>query len=869
MSQNHDYIGIINRHKETLVELEDMLSTLGYAQIMAENEGLVHQQKQQQALLETQQKSLQDLQETLEQATFLLSEKNKQIEELKALSVVNLAQEQKRLIKNIETKQIQALLALQAELQGYIDLYQEKAALLAPQLNEAYRKELSEIRGRLKAHVEAAQAHVVQGAKEAQAHVQEAHETAIERRQRAVPVNDAPQGSEPKAKTVRPNADGKKGLEMKWGLNVINKIGIVLILGAVVLAGQYAYNNYFGEVAKSIAFYALGLCFTVLGYFLSKRDYKSLAMALIGGGIGILYTATFVSAFYLKILPLMLALAIAATTAGLSIYLAWQQRSQVLAILALAGGYLPVLAYVVVEGIDNLPIAGAIFYIFLLNAVMLVLAGRMHWRGVIIQSFIFDAFCINALALLLPSSVVALAVVALNFGIYFVLVVGGQLSPRPHVNKAERQEKLQKLQNWRLDLTSAVFTLNAMVHVFSAYSMLEHFVLIQWAGTMALVYGLVHFAVWYGIKHKWPWFAYSSTTGLVDLSFILGCGLGALAVPLQFSQQIQLWFYGWLIEGTVLCAYSLRQNYKPAQFWGATLLLFTTIDLIIQNPFLFDRFRTFNPDIDFKSFALVLSTIGLAWLYTKEANDKSFTEVENLSVSVTINRGLIIAALIWPASVIAHQIVLLATAVLGSFTSVETVFVYAMVLVGLGKISNGLHLERYIPLNVLMHLGRGLMVLFVLLACASYDNTDGIRFALEVVLLVAIHSFGAFSLNTLLKQIFRVENLQVRALVIALTLLVLYIQNFILRVDSTYANVIFNLSLIAFALVYITWGYIRSIDSLRKTGLAVALIATVKLLLVDSIDLPLAQKIISYFAFGLALLGISFVYQKLENKIKR
>ncbi|MFD2881480.1 DUF2339 domain-containing protein [Paenibacillus rhizoplanae] len=55
---------------------------------------------------------------------------------------------------------------------------------------------------------------------------------------------------------------------------------------------------------------------------------------------------------------------------------------------------------------------------------------------------------------------------------------------------------------------------------------------------------------------------------------------------------------------------------------------------------------------------------------------------------------------------------------------------------------------------------------------------------------------------------------------------------------------------------------------IRRFGLALSLLATGKLLLYDLTLLNTGSKIIAYFSFGLCLLGISYLYQRITVRME-
>ena len=65
----------------------------------------------------------------------------------------------------------------------------------------------------------------------------------------------------------------------------------------------------------------------------------------------------------------------------------------------------------------------------------------------------------------------------------------------------------------------------------------------------------------------------------------------------------------------------------------------------------------------------------------------------------------------------------------------------------------------------------------------------------------------------------------------------------------------------------VIYGFVRKYVSMRRFGLLLAVVATGKLFIYDLAFLRIEGKIISYFSFGLILIGISYLYQKFKRTV--
>lgn len=78
----------------------------------------------------------------------------------------------------------------------------------------------------------------------------------------------------------------------------------------------------------------------------------------------------------------------------------------------------------------------------------------------------------------------------------------------------------------------------------------------------------------------------------------------------------------------------------------------------------------------------------------------------------------------------------------------------------------------------------------------------------------------------------------------------------------------FSLLYLLLAVLFIMYGFWKRYLYIRRFGLALSLLATGKLLLYDLTLLNTGSKIIAYFSFGLCLLGISYLYQRISVRME-
>jgi len=167
-------------------------------------------------------------------------------------------------------------------------------------------------------------------------------------------------------------------LETTIGLNWMNRIAVVtLLLGAAFLFKYGVDNDWFGPGVRVALGIGAGIISLVAGDRVWRRGQTVFAQGVIGLGLSLLYLSIYAAAMLYQLLPSSLAFVAMAGVTGGAVGLAVLYNSQVIAVLALAGGYLtpPALS----NGEDHPWILFG--YVFLLNAGAMLLARMRRWRA--------------------------------------------------------------------------------------------------------------------------------------------------------------------------------------------------------------------------------------------------------------------------------------------------------------------------------------------------------------------------------------------------------------------------------------------------------------------------------------------------------
>ncbi|MFA7537178.1 MAG: DUF2339 domain-containing protein [Desulfuromonadales bacterium] len=176
------------------------------------------------------------------------------------------------------------------------------------------------------------------------------------------------------------------------GGNLLVKIGVVILFFGVAFLLKFASEYGLLPIELRLAAVAGGaLALLAVGWRLREKRLRY-ALALQGGGVGILYLTIFASLRLYQLLPAGFAFAVLVLICALSAVLAVLQDSRALAVLGASGGFLaPVLA-----STGSGSHVALFSYYALLNAGIIGIAWFRSWRLLNLVGFLFT-FVIGAL----------------------------------------------------------------------------------------------------------------------------------------------------------------------------------------------------------------------------------------------------------------------------------------------------------------------------------------------------------------------------------------------------------------------------------------------------------------------------------------
>lgn len=642
-------------------------------------------------------------------------------------------------------------------------------------------------------------------------------------------------------------------LEMKIGMSWINKLAILLIILAVGTFFRYSFSAWFNDYMKGGVIFLLGALMLAGGAWLFRKNKQVFALGLLGGGISVLYGSVFYSYFLLEILSLFVALAISILITATAILLSLRYESRTICSFGLVGGYLPFFSYMAAYGLEGSAVYVSMGYLFLLNALILIISFRKHWLVVNYISFVF-----NIVSMLVLVFIADLPAVGMLYSVVTFLMYLGITLYVPFRNRT-------KLSWWDF----ALLTLNTVINCATLYSLLERADWNHLRGLLALVFCAAYFGL---ARMSRKYLEPEKETRLLFYGTSLTFSL--LIVPFQFG--IAYMSLAWLIEGILLSVLGHLYRYKQLERigWGIVGLCLGAFLLVDSWVSLFNQDAL---DFSWKYTFVSLGLLGLILFYAirlQDAGDaRRYGSGETTLLSVMKYVALVNTwlYLLYETGRI-YKRLMPGGADLYDFYRV--LLIGAVTLVAAYALSKTTVLyDRFVKYYTRILYGIGYLacmaVTFTIPALnpsGSYNSAENI---MALVILIGFNLLVFFSGRDLIISIFE-EQMGMREWIPVILAVYLFgtITAFLgVQFRLGHIGWLFSLTYLLLAIGYIVYGFRHKYLVIRRVGLGLTLLSTGKMLLFDLNLMSTGSKIVAYFSFGVVLLGISYIYQKVSNKL--
>ena len=169
------------------------------------------------------------------------------------------------------------------------------------------------------------------------------------------------------------------------GGNAIARVGLVVLFIGLAFLLKYAVDHQMLPVELRVAGVAVaGVVLLILGWGLRERR-AAYALALQGGGVGVLYLTTFAALRLYHLIPPTMAFVLLAAIAAFSAFLAIAQDAMILAAFGVGGGFLAPILASTGEG-NHVALFG---YYLVLNLGIAAIALYKAWKPLNVMGFVF------------------------------------------------------------------------------------------------------------------------------------------------------------------------------------------------------------------------------------------------------------------------------------------------------------------------------------------------------------------------------------------------------------------------------------------------------------------------------------------------
>jgi uncharacterized membrane protein len=168
------------------------------------------------------------------------------------------------------------------------------------------------------------------------------------------------------------------------GENLINKIGIIILVLGVGIGTKYAIDHELISPLTRIIFgYLCGAGLLALAFRL-KQKYEGYSAVLLSGSMAILYFLTFAAHAYYQLIPAPLAYGLMVMLTVFTVVAAIQYNRQVIGIIGLVGAY--AVPFLLSDGSGNV---GLLFtYIVVINFGILTISILRYWQYLMLAAFV-------------------------------------------------------------------------------------------------------------------------------------------------------------------------------------------------------------------------------------------------------------------------------------------------------------------------------------------------------------------------------------------------------------------------------------------------------------------------------------------------
>lgn len=667
-----------------------------------------------------------------------------------------------------------------------------------------------------------------------------------------------PQPEEPQPTFFERNPD----LEKFIGENLVNKIGIAVLVLAIAFFVKYAIdNNWIGPVGRV----GIGvLCGAILIGFAHRmrNSYKAFSSVLVGGGLAILYfTITLAyQDFHLFSQTISFAILIVITIFAVTLALLYDRQE--VAVIALVGGFAS--PFMVSNGSNNYI---ALFtYLLLLNIGLLIIAYYKAWRVLNITAFVFTVAVFGA-------ALTTLTAASYHIGFWYSMAFYLLFFVINIINNVRENKKF-------LAADFTILLANTALYFAAGLYLLTEMGVPQYRGLFSAGLGVINLGLSFILFRN-----RKVDTNILYL--LIGITLTFVSVtgPVQLHGHYITIF--WASETVLLYWLYQKSDIQLMKLTSLVVWMLMMISLVMDVLSVYGEYNTTLTIIANKGFiTTVFSAISSYLLYLLVKRDPN-PQIFGMGIVANLYRVVALVLLFLSGVFEINQ--QFSTAYPDSGLSILYLMLYVPVFISLlcfisSKIRSGAFNAA-----IAMALLACCVGVYLAFIPSLFDVLNDIleKHRVSAAHFTA-HWIGALFIGVIFYQLIRLcrdnfeESMQATAAWILFAAIVLFLSlefcmasellfysktNSIDKIQTVYIKtalpVLWGVS--SFILMWI--GMNRKQRVLRIISLTLFTITLVKLFMFDINNIPVAGKIAAFFCLGVLLLIISFMYQKVKKII--
>ncbi len=693
---------------------------------------------------------------------------------------------------------------------------------------------------------------------------------------------------------VRASTSVSSSLESYIGENIINKLGVLILLVGVVIGVKYTIvHDLISPTMRIVLGYITGLLMFYIGLRMKMR-FENYSAVLVSGGVAVLYIITYFAYDYYGLLSQSVAFGLMLLLTVTAVYLSLLYDRQTISIIGLVGAY--AIPFLLQYGSESL--ATLFTYIAIINLGILYISLRRKWnlllRLAIVITWLIFIIWVPWSVLDADLSRVVLFFSLLFFILFYVALIARRLidGPTPHSKTDVVFLGLNSIIYYAIGyktLTSLNIS-NDLIGVFTFFTAFLHFVMAYLIFSvrpeskriffMSFGLGVAFLTLSIFLKFDGVWVTlFLSIEGLI--LFLLGrtqsdSFLEQISYPVivvSFASLVNDWYSGYGHYSVHNLDAKLRPILNPVFLTSSVVVL----ALYITNKYFFDRKNPAgqspnNKYLDvMKNLLPVLLLITLFTMFLLEIYnywDIRYVDsaIEQMNAVTTetnyiYNHDMRLFGRVW---------MVLYTMFFMCFISVVNLF----------RVRSASFAKTNFAMDVLslvLYLTVGLYALSELRESLLYDvdHTHFKHSSINIGLRYVSYIFVVFILSVLRRYcssgLLSKDYLKIFDGILYVSLLWIMTSELLSWMDIFHSKSSYKLGVSIlwglYSLFLVAVGIYQQKQYLRLGGIVLFGITLVKLIFYDLADLDSISKTVVFISLGALLLVISYLYYKYQNKI--